>query len=88
MITDVPTPPDSDLTEWYEGTASISYLFTVRSGITGTYHLGASLNPTTAPTGDVAGAEWNLTAVYLPFGANGGNPSLTTTQSVDGRRGH
>ena len=88
VITNVPAPPDSELTEWYEGSAAVTYLFTVESGVTGTYHLGGFIRPTTPPTGDVAGAEWNLTAVYLPFGANGGNPSLTTTQSVDGRRGH
>jgi hypothetical protein len=88
VITDVATPPDSNDTQWYEGSAAVTHLFSVASGVTGTYHLGASINPTTAPTGDTAGVEWNLTAVYIPFGANGGNPTLTTTQGVDGRRGH
>ncbi len=88
VISNVPTPPDADLTQWYEASATVTYLFTVQSGVTNTYLLGASINPTTPPTGDVAGAEWNITAVYVPFGANGANPSLTTTQGVDGRRGH
>lgn len=88
VITNVPTPPDADFTTWYEGSASVTYLFTVQSGVTNTYLLAADITPTTAPSNDVAGAQWNLTAVYVPFGANGGNPSLTTTQSVDGRRGH
>ena len=87
VISNVPTPPDSELTVWYEGTASVSYLFTVPSGVTHSYLLGAAMNPTTPPTGDVAGAEWNISAVYIPFGATGSNPSLTTTQGVDGRRG-
>ncbi len=87
-ITDVPGPPDDSATSWYSGTASISYLFTVPSGVTHTYLLAPFMRSTTPPTGDVAGAEWTMTAVYVPFGANGGNPSLTTTQSVDGRRGH
>jgi hypothetical protein len=88
VITNVPTPPDSELMVWYEGSATVTYLFTVQSGVTNRYLLGAFINSTTAPTGDVAGVDWNLTAVYVPFGANGGNPSLTTTQGVDGRRGH
>ena len=88
VITNVPAPPDTELTTWYEGAASVTYLFTVQSGITGTYVLGGVLRPTTAPTGDVAGVEWNLTAVYMPFGATGGNTQTTTTQGVDGRRGH
>ena len=88
LIANVPAPPDSELTEWYEGSASVSYLFTVASAATNTYLLGADIRSTTPPTGDKAGAEWNITAVYLPFGANGGNPSLTTTQGVEGRRGH
>ena len=88
VITDVATPPDDELTEWYEGSAAVTHLFTVQSGVTGTYHLGGFIRTTNPPTGDVAGVEWNLTAVYVPFGANGGNPSLTTTQSMDSRRGH
>jgi hypothetical protein len=87
VITDVPAPPDSDLTEWREGTASVSYLFTVNSGVTNTYLLAAEIRSTTPPTGDVAGAEWNISAVYLPFGWNGSNTQPTTTQSLDGRRG-
>ena len=86
VITNVATPPDADFQVWYEGSASVTYLFTVPSGVTNTYLLAADITPTTPPTNDVAGAQWNLTAVYVPFGANGGNPSLITTQSLDDRR--
>jgi len=89
IIADVPGPPDSEGLSWYETSASMSYLFTVPSGVTNTYVLGASLNPTTPPTGDVAGAEWSMSAVYVPFGATGGNPVVPlTTQGVDDLRGH
>ncbi len=88
VITDVAAPPDTEATEWREGSVSVTYLFTVQSGVTNTYLLAGDVRSTTAPTGDVAGAEWNITAVYVPFGANGGNPARTTTQAVDGRRGH
>ena len=75
FIADVPAPPDEPrLNNWYEGTASVSYLFTVDSGVTNTYLLAAEIRPTTSPTGDKAGAEWNITAVYIPFGATGDNP--------------
>lgn len=85
-ITNVAGPPDEDTNSWYAASASVSYLFTVPSGVTHTYLLGMYIRPTTAPTGDVAGAEWNLTAVYVPFGGGGGNPSLTTTQGFEGGR--
>jgi hypothetical protein len=88
VISSEASPPDSEAVSWYEGTASVSYLFTVQSGVTNSYLLAAAINPTTPPTGDVAGAEWNIAAVYIPFGGNGGNPTLTGTQAVDGRRGH
>jgi len=78
IISDVPGPPDDAGTSWYETSASMSYLFGVQSGIRNAYILGASMHPTTAPTGDVAGAEWSMTAVYIPFGATGGNPTIPT----------
>ena len=34
FIPNVPAPPDLDTNTWYEGTASVSYLFTVDSGVT------------------------------------------------------
>jgi hypothetical protein len=88
-ITNVASPPDDNLDAWYETSTSMNYLFTVSSGATNTYVLGSSINTTTPPT-DVngSGAEWSMSAVYIPFGPNGSNPSLTSTQSVDGRRGH
>lgn len=85
IIANVPSP---GATTWYEGTASVTYLFTVATGVTNTYELEAEITPTTAPTGGVAGSEGNITAVYLPFGWNGGNTQPTTTQSFDSRRGH
>jgi hypothetical protein len=88
-ITDIPSPPDDDAFSWHEASASMNYVFAVPSGVTHTYVLGAAVHPTTPPT-DVngSGAEWSISAVYAPVGWNGGNPSVTTTQAVDGRRGH
>jgi hypothetical protein len=88
VILDIPGPPDSDATSWYSGTGTVSHLFTVPSGVRHTYLLGAHVDVTTAPSGDTAGAEWSLSAVYVPFGGDGGNPSLVTTQGTDGRRPH
>jgi hypothetical protein len=88
-ITNVPSPPDASLDSWYEASSSIDYLFSVSSGATNTYVLGSAIHTTTAPSDvDGSGAEWSMSAVYIPFGPNGSNPSLTSTQSVDGRRGH
>jgi len=87
LIPDIHAPTDATV-DWYEGTASVSYLFTVDSGVTNTYLLAAEIRPTVAPTGNKAGAEWNITAVYIPFGASGNNPTTTSTQGDQGRRGH
>ena len=87
LIPDIPAPTDGT-NIWYEGTASVSYLFTVDSGVTNDYLIAAEIRPTTPPTGDKAGAEWNITAVYIPFGATGNNPTTTSTQGDQGRRGH
>ncbi len=87
LITTVPAPIDSEGFVYYEGTASNSYLFTVSSGVTNTYVLAAEVRPTIPPTGGVAAADFNMTAVYVPFGATGGNTQPSTTQGVDGRRG-
>ena len=84
-----PAPAHDTEPAWYEASASISYLFTVPSGVTHTYVLVATMFPTLTPSPENdAAAEWTISAVYLPFGANGGNPSTTTTQGVEGRRGH
>jgi hypothetical protein len=88
-ITDIPSPPGEDTFLWREASISIDYVFAVPSGAAHTYVLGALIRPTNAPTNvNSSGAEWTLAAVYIPFAGNGGNPSLTTTQGVDGRRGH
>ena len=88
-ITDIASPPDANAFSWYETSVSINHTFIVPSGVTHAYVLGVAIHPTTPPT-DVngSGAEWSMTAVYIPFGWNGGNPSLSTTQAVDGRRSH
>ncbi len=88
IIQDVPGPLDETDTAWYSGAASSSFLFWVPSGVSNTYVLGASVTPTSAPGGDTSGAEWSMSAVYVPFGGDGGNPSLNSTQGVDGRRRH
>jgi hypothetical protein len=83
-------PVDGTNPRYYETTVSISHLFTVASGVTNTYVLAGDVTTTASPTpASHAAVDWTISAVYIPFGANGGNPSLTTTQSVDGvRRGH
>lgn len=77
-----PAPPDTEAAVWYEGSASVSYLFSVRSGITQTYQLAAAMRTTLPPGNFDAGVAWNMSALYVPFGANGGNPVFqpTTTQ--------
>ena len=80
------SPPDADLVSWYETSSSMNYLFSVPSGVTHTYVLGAAMNTTTPPS-DIngSGAEWSMTALYVPFGAKGGNSLSTSTQGVGPR---
>lgn len=88
VIQNTPAPPHGDEPAWYETSANVSYLFTVPTGVTHTYLLAASMFTTAAPTtGNQAAAEWTISAVYVPFGATGGNPTTTTTQGGESRRG-
>ena len=86
VIGSEPSPLHDGEPAWYETSMSISHLFTVPSGATHSYVLAASVVPTLSPSpGNDAGVTWTLSAVYVPFDGGGGNPSLTTTQGVEGR---
>jgi hypothetical protein len=89
VIQNTPAPAHDAEPAWYETSASVSYLFTVPSGVTHTYVLAASMIPTLSPSPEnQAAAEWTISAVYIPFGGDGANPSTTSTEGVEGRRGH
>ncbi len=81
IIGSEPGPVNGTNPRYYEASTSISYLFTVPSGVTHTYVLGAAMNATLTPSPENdAAVAFSISAVYLPFGATGGNPSLVTTQ--------
>lgn len=87
IIGSEPSPATATNPAWYETSTSISYLFTVPSGVTHTYVLAGSMVSvlTPSPENDAA-VEVAISSVYVPFGATGGNPSLTTTQGVESPR--
>lgn len=65
---------------YYETTVSVSHLFTVASGVTNTYVLAGDVTTTASPSPtSLAAVDWTISAVYIPFGANGGNPSIPVT---------
>lgn len=71
-----PANPDSTASRPYATTAvSISHLFTVESGAANQFLLMVRIVPTNPPTwgGFAHGYRGALQAIYLPFGANGGN---------------
>jgi hypothetical protein len=73
-------PVDGTNPRYYETTVSISHLFTVASGVTNTYVLVGDVTTTASPTPTShAAVDWTISAVYIPFGANGGNPSIPVT---------
>jgi S-layer family protein len=68
-----------------ETTVTVSFGFTVDSGVINNYGIAARIVPTTAPTDTPADAfhsGWSSTlqTVYVPFSADGTNPVTTTTQ--------
>lgn len=74
-------PVDGTNARYYETSINISHLFSVESGVTNRYVLAAFLNPTASPSAaNHSAVEWSTSAVYIPFGATGGNPSLSTAQ--------
>lgn len=80
-------PVDGTNPRYYETTVSISHLFTVASGATNSYVLVGDVTTTASPTpASHAAVDWTISAVYIPFGANGGNPSIpVTTQGSTSR---
>lgn len=74
------SPVDGTSDRYYETSVTVSHLFTVASGVTNTYALEAGIKTTASPSPEhLAAADWTISAVYIPFGANGGNPSIPVT---------
>ena len=73
-------PVDLTNPRYYETTVSISHLFTVASGVTNSYVLAGDVTTTASPSPTShAAVDWTISAVYVPFGATGGNPSIPVT---------
>jgi hypothetical protein len=76
IIGSEPSPDFDSETRYYEGSTSVSHLFSVQSGVAQTYALVAEMHTTQAQSAsNNGGVEFDLSAVYIPFGANGGNPT-------------
>jgi hypothetical protein len=75
---------------YYEDSATISHLFAVPSGVDITYTLAGGVISQLAPSPENEAAfSYDLTAMYLPFDWDGGNPDLPDikTQGPQGRGG-
>ncbi len=71
QIADVGSPEDGER----RGSGSMSYLFTVPTGIEVGFAIIAIISPTLTPSPEnVASSEYSLQATYVPFAADGGNP--------------
>lgn len=72
VIGDVASPDDSTR----RGSISMSYLFTVESGVEVGFAIIAAIFPTLTPSPEnVADTEFSLQATYVPFAADGSNPA-------------
>jgi len=88
-------PADPDLTvptAYAETTMTLSYAFSVNSGVSNDYGIALKVVPTTAPTVDpnddlLSGWDATLQTVYVPFNEVGGNPPgpPATSQSHSNR---
>lgn len=77
---EAPADPEvTDSTPYAETSLTVSYLFTVASGAQQDILLIVKVIPTTAPTNGLSGYTAGIQAVYLPFGAAGGNPVIPAT---------
>jgi len=96
-----PIDPDLSLipgltpTAFAETTLTLSFAFSVDSGVINDYGIAAKVIPTTAPTADPpedfnTGWSATLQTVYVPFNENGQNPSapVTSQSKPDHSRGH
>jgi hypothetical protein len=95
-------PQDPDLpllglpeTAYAETTLTLSFAFSVNSGVVNDYAIAAKIVPTTAPTADPpesfnTGWSATLQTEYVPFNENGQNPSapVTSQSKPDHSRGH
>jgi hypothetical protein len=86
-------PPDPDFTTpdaFAETTMTMSWAFSVNSGVANDYGIAIKVIPTTNPTVDdtdnlFSGWDSTLQTVYVPFNEVGGNP---TAPSATQSRGH
>jgi hypothetical protein len=68
---------------FFEASASVSHLFTVPSGTQVGFALLAQITPTLPPSPEnVAEAFFSLEATYVPFAADGGNPTIPVVTSA------
>jgi hypothetical protein len=87
MIGSDVAPIDPDLavpTAYAETTVTLSYAFSVNSGISNAYGIAIKVIPTTNPTVDdtdafLSGWDSTLQTIYVPFDEVGGNPAAPTT---------
>ena len=82
---DPPPPPFDPNAQYAEMTMTMSYAFSVDSGIVNTYGIALKVIPTTDPTVDdtdglLTGWAASLQTVYVPFDADGQNPPSFSTQ--------
>jgi hypothetical protein len=74
------SPVDGTSPRYFEASVSVSHLFTVSSGVTNTYSLYARVTHTLSPSPEnTAAADYSISAVYIPFGANGAAPTIPVT---------
>ena len=96
-----PIDPDLSLipgltpTAFSQTTLTLSFAFSVDSGVVNDYAIAAKVIPTTAPTAippEDFNTGWSATlqTVYVPFNENGQNPSapVTSQKKPDHSRGH
>jgi hypothetical protein len=83
-----PADPDFPAVQYAEGTLSLSFAFSVSSGVQNDYGVAVKVVSTNPPTPDHANTGWaaTLQTVYVPFNATGGNPTLPT--NTQGRELH
>jgi hypothetical protein len=81
-----PVDPDAvPAVAYAETSMTLSHAFSVASGAVNDYFIAVKITPTNPPTAAPAGAfntGWGATlqTIYVPFDANGQNPTTTTTQ--------
>jgi hypothetical protein len=84
-------PADPELpgaTAFAESSMTMSFLFSVPSGVANDYLLVGRIVPTSAPSsgaGITTGWQATLQVLYVPFNAVGANPSLPTDTQGDDR---